>query len=100
MRRGPKKEEGVGLSEKLYQEMRKGGKNFWEAVHEPFLRRDLKRSEAKEIVAMALRESQGSYKKLLPLFNLRPNEKEYQRLMKVIRVHKLFPDELPYKAIK
>jgi transcriptional regulator with GAF, ATPase, and Fis domain len=95
-----KKDADINISERLYQEMRQGGKNFWEAVHEPFLRRDLKRSEVKEILAMGLRESQGSYKRLLPLFNLRPNEKEYQRLMKVIRVHKLFPEELPYRANK
>jgi transcriptional regulator with PAS, ATPase and Fis domain len=45
-----KKEVEVGLRERIYQEMRKERKNFCEAVHELFLRRNLKRSEAKEIL--------------------------------------------------
>jgi len=91
---------GTNIPEKLYQEMRQEGKNFWEAVHKPFLGRDLKRSEVREIIAMGLKESHSSYKKLLPLFNLKPNEKEYQRFMKVIRVHRLLPEQLPYRENK
>lgn len=84
-----KKEEEINIPKRLYQEMREGGKNFWETVHEPFLRRDLKRGEVKEIINLGLSESGGSFKRLLPLLNLSPNKKEYKRFMKFLSTHKL-----------
>lgn len=82
----------MSMPDRLYYEMMRGGKNFWEAVHRPFLRRDLNRREVKEIIAMGLKETGGSFNRLLPLFNLKLDKKEYQRFMKVLRVHRLYPD--------
>ncbi|HEX7069801.1 MAG TPA: sigma 54-interacting transcriptional regulator [Rhodothermales bacterium] len=62
---------------------------FWEAVREPFLARDLNRREVREIVDRGLRESGWSYKALLELFNLPPDE--YLRFMDFLRHHRLKP---------
>jgi DNA-binding NtrC family response regulator len=76
-------------AEKLYWDMRQGGKAFWEVVYKPFLERDLERNAVKQIIAMGLKESGGSYKKILPLFNMSSDEKGYKRFMKFLRVHRL-----------
>jgi hypothetical protein len=55
----------------------------------PFLKRDLDRATVKQILSLGLKDTRGSYKKLLPLFNMSLDEKEYQRFMKILRVHRL-----------
>ncbi len=61
---------------KLYQEMVIKGKSFWEVVHKPFLQRDLNRRQVKDILALGLKETGGSFKKLLRLFLVGEDEKD------------------------
>ena len=61
--------------------------SFWEAVHRPFLRRELSRAEAREIIAQGLERTRGSYKRLLPLFNLAPED--YLKFMDFLRHQQL-----------
>ncbi|MFQ6084372.1 MAG: sigma 54-interacting transcriptional regulator, partial [Methanosarcinales archaeon] len=77
------------ISEILYHQMIKKGKSFWEVVHRPFLERELNRREVKEIIALGLKQTKGSYKKLLPLFNIGQGEKDYKRFMNMLRIHGL-----------
>jgi transcriptional regulator with GAF, ATPase, and Fis domain len=79
----------ITKAEKLYWDMRQGGGTFWEVVYKPFLERDLDRNTVKQIIVMGLKESGGSYKKILPLFNMSSDEKLYKRFMKFLRVHRL-----------
>jgi transcriptional regulator with PAS, ATPase and Fis domain len=65
----------------------KSGKNFWEVVKEPFLKRDLNRSEVKCIISKALLETGGKYVNTLPFFNIDPSE--YKRFMKFLHKNKL-----------
>jgi len=65
--------------------------NFWEVVPEPFLKRDLKREEVKEVISMGLRLTKGSYMKLLRIFNIQETKENYKKLMGIIRTHKLKP---------
>ena len=71
-----------------YKEIVEGKKSFWEVVHKPFLRRELKREEVVEIIQMGLKEAK-TYKKLMKLFNAGKTYKDYKNFMKIIRHHRL-----------
>ncbi len=60
----------------------RNGKSFWEVVKEPFLNRDLNRSQVKMIISAALEKTHGNYKDTLKLFNLPENE--YVKFMKFL----------------
>lgn len=81
--------EKLNTSEKLYIEMVNEGKSFWEAVHSPFLKRELNRREVKEVIDLGLKKTKGTYKKLLPQFNIDKGEKNYKKFMDIIRIHRL-----------
>lgn len=66
------------------------GASFWSVVHQPFLRRELSRAEARAVIDRGLTRSRGSYKRLLPLFGIA--EHEYLKFMDFLRHQKLKPD--------
>jgi transcriptional regulator with GAF, ATPase, and Fis domain len=70
--------------------MVEGGESFWEVVHAPFMNRELRRADAREVIAQGLERTEGSYKRLLPLFGI--DETEYLRFMDFLRHQKLKPD--------
>lgn len=63
--------------------------SFWAVVAEPFLKRDLNRREAQDVVRAGLRLSGGRYDRLLEPFGL-PRD-DYQRFMDFLRHHQLKP---------
>jgi transcriptional regulator with GAF, ATPase, and Fis domain len=63
--------------------------NFWDLVHEPFLRRDLNREQVREVIAQGLVHSGGSYKRLLATFGV--SSESYLRFMDFLRHHGLKP---------
>jgi transcriptional regulator with PAS, ATPase and Fis domain len=65
----------------------KAGESFWDAVKRPFLDRDLNRDEVKELIKRGLAESDGVYKHLLKLFNLKGSE--YKKFMRFINGNRL-----------
>ena len=73
-----------------YERMAELRVSFWDAVHRPFMDRELSRSQVKGIVSRGLAATHGSYKKLLGLFGLA--EDEYLRFMDFLRHHRLKPD--------
>jgi len=77
------------ISDILFNELIKNHNDFWEIVHKPFLRRELTKFDVKKIIKLGLMKTNGSYKKLLSLFNISESEKEYKRFMKVLSVHDL-----------
>ncbi|MCP5053411.1 MAG: hypothetical protein GY940_39970, partial [bacterium] len=64
------------------------GKNFWDVIKKPFLERELRRCDVKQVIARALEEC-GSYRKLVLYFNLK--EKDYHRFMRFNHDQKLTP---------
>lgn len=68
----------------------KQGEDFWEAIHKPFLDRELNRAQVRAIVKTGLDEAGGSYKKLLNVFNL--SESHYLKFMDFLRHHRLKPN--------
>ena len=63
--------------------------SFWELVREPFLERDLNRTQVRRLVALGLRGADGSYRRLVRDWGLA--DEEYQRFMDFLRYHRLKP---------
>jgi DNA-binding NtrC family response regulator len=66
------------------------GENFWQVIKEPFLERDLSRSEVKALLTEALERCRYKYINCLPLFNLQPSE--YKTFMKFLIRNRLNSD--------
>ena len=81
---------GSSGAEALYERIVHGSESFWEVVQGPYLRREVSRETARELIARALREAGGSYRDLARLFRM---EGEYRRLLDFCARHKLGPTE-------
>jgi transcriptional regulator with GAF, ATPase, and Fis domain len=73
--------------------MTKGGEDFWRVVHRPFLDRQMGREEVRALIGRGLDMTRGSYKRLLPLFNIRAED--YLRFMDFLRHQRLKPESAP-----
>lgn len=78
------------IVEKRYALMLEEGESFWQVVREPFLDRELNRSQVRAIVERGLAEAQGSYKHLLELFRIQSHD--YLKFMDFLRHHRLKPN--------
>lgn len=85
-------ESSISYSPKKYLEKIQEGEDFWQAIHKPYLDRELNRSQVRAIVRSGLEEAGGSYKKLLNVFNL--SESHYLKFMDFLRHHRLKPERL------
>ena len=72
-----------------YERIVHGGEDFWTVIGQPFLDRDLNRSQVKTVVRRGLSETTGNYRRILSLFNLPSHE--YQKFMDFLRHHNLKP---------
>ena len=84
---------GIGTQseavDELFERVRLGQETFWAAVYEPFMRRDLNRTQVKALIKKSLADCNGSYQRLLDGFGLPRND--YQRFMDFLRHHDLKP---------
>jgi transcriptional regulator with PAS, ATPase and Fis domain len=69
----------------LYERMVQAGESFWTVVHGPFLAHDVTRDDLRALVARGLMETRGSYRGLVPLFNLSAND--YRRFTEFLKRH-------------
>ena len=70
--------------------MAAGEHSFWQAVHRPFLDRELNRNQVRAIVAEGLQLAHGSYKRMLDVFGI--PQSDYLKLMDFLRHHDLKPE--------
>jgi len=68
-------------SKQLWNEIKRG-ESFWAVVKEPYMARELRWSEVKALIEMALLETDGTYSQLTKIFNLDPED--YHRLMRFL----------------
>jgi transcriptional regulator with GAF, ATPase, and Fis domain len=80
----------TGTSE-MFETMVEQARSFWDIVHQPFLERDLNRTQVREIISQGLLAARGSYRRMSVLFNIRPDH--YQKFMDFLRHHRLKPEE-------
>jgi DNA-binding NtrC family response regulator len=83
------------VAETLFERMVTGGESFWAAVYEPFLSRDLTRSDLREVVRLGLEQTRGNYKLLTIAFRM-PQE-DYKRFMGFLRKHQC---HLPFRRFR
>jgi DNA-binding NtrC family response regulator len=78
----------------LYARLMERQGTFWDLVHEPYLARDLRRNDVREVIRLGLAQTRGSYKKLLGLLGVAAED--YLKFMDFLRHHDLKPDgDLP-----
>ena len=61
------------------------GETFWTCVAEPFRTHDLTRADIRALIQHGLNQTHGSYRSLLRLFNLPPED--YKRVLSFLRQH-------------
>lgn len=76
---------------RCWESMVAGEADFWQAVHRPYLDRELSRTQVRGLVARGLDATRGSYKKLVRLFGL--EDGDYMRFMAFLRHHNLKPED-------
>ena len=72
-------------AEHAWTEMIVHGASFWAAVHAPFMERELTKSDVRDIIKRGLRQTQGSYRKLVEVFHLKASD--YKRLLAFLYQH-------------
>jgi two-component system nitrogen regulation response regulator GlnG len=75
--------------EELFERVVLRQETFWDAVYEPFMRRDLNRAQVKALIKKGLANCNGSYQRLIESVGI-PRE-DYQRFMDFLRHHDLKP---------
>jgi transcriptional regulator with GAF, ATPase, and Fis domain len=76
----------------LYVEIVDGRQSYWDVIYPAFMDRELSRPQVRAILHKGLARSNGSYQKLLALFNMPASD--YQRFMDHLRHHRLKPGKL------
>ncbi len=79
----------------LFARMARQGESFWHVAYEPFMQRDLTRTELRRLVAMGLEVTCGSYKVLADLFSVAPAD--YKRFLGVLRKHQCHVPFQPFR---
>jgi DNA-binding NtrC family response regulator len=73
----------VSRTRELFDRIVQGGASFWSEVYEPFMARDLTRTDVRELVGMGLEQTRGNYKLLVASFNMPPGD--YKRFLSFLR---------------
>jgi DNA-binding NtrC family response regulator len=73
------------IADDLYDALATRRYSFWEHVHPFFLSRDITRHDIRELVRRGLRTTRGSYRGLLELFGMKPED--YQRFHNFLAAH-------------
>jgi transcriptional regulator with GAF, ATPase, and Fis domain len=81
----------------LYDRVVNRGESFWSAVYEPFSAHDLTRDDLRIILRMGLEHTRGSYKQLVQLFNMSPDD--YKRFLNFLRKHQCHMPFQRFRAI-
>lgn len=68
-----------------WNEMIANGENFWNAVHAPFMGRELTKADVRDILRRGLSSTDGSYRKVTELFHL--PAADYKRLLAFLYQH-------------
>lgn len=77
-------------AERTCQRMESGRTSFWDAIHRPFLDRELNRDQVRDAVAYGLEHfAGGSYRRMLLRFGVA--EVDYLKAMDFLRHHRLKP---------
>jgi DNA-binding NtrC family response regulator len=82
-RDGPAAVRAGSVHEEMLARILQGSETFWSGVYEPFMRRDLTRTDVRAIVLLGLEGSEGTFKALAERLKVRP--RDYKRLEAFLR---------------
>jgi transcriptional regulator with PAS, ATPase and Fis domain len=91
----PAESPSVAHADALFDRMTVNGESFWSVVYEPFMSRDLTRQDLRAVIGRGLEQTRGSYKLLVQLFNLQPDD--YKRLLSFLRKYEC---QLPFQKFR
>ena len=72
-------------AESIVEDLVIGRVDFWRAVRDPFLKRDLSRDEVREIISTGLCACNGKYRRVVEHFNL--PDRDYKRFLAFLSNH-------------
>jgi transcriptional regulator with GAF, ATPase, and Fis domain len=81
-----------------WEEMVLKRKSFWLVVHPLFIDRELTKSDLREIIRRGLQQTQGSYRKLIELFQLPPAD--YKRFLAFLYQHDCHLAFHPFREVR
>jgi transcriptional regulator with PAS, ATPase and Fis domain len=84
-------------ADELFDRMVLHGESFWSAVHPLFNQRDMTRDDLREIVARGLTQTRGSYRLVLQLFNMPPDD--YKAFLNLLRKHQCHVPFFKYRCL-
>ncbi len=90
------KERRRQIADELYDALVNGGCSFWSHIHPLFLARDITRHDIRELVRKGLRATRGSYRGLLTLFGMNPQD--YQRFHNFLAAHECKVDYREFRS--
>jgi transcriptional regulator with PAS, ATPase and Fis domain len=73
------------VADDLYDALTNGVYSFWTHIHPLFLARDITRHDIRQVVRRGLQTTRGSYRGLLPLFQM--DSGDYQRFYNFLSAH-------------
>jgi len=85
-----------GSVDAIFEGLSSGQMTFWETVYPQFIRRDLTRSDVRELVRRGLASTRGNYRALLPLFGVPISD--YKRFLNFLAAHECAPDYREFRA--
>jgi DNA-binding NtrC family response regulator len=71
------------------------GESFWTVVYPDFIDRELTKTELRQLIKTGLQRTQGSYRKLVELFGMKPTD--YKRFLAFLYQHDC---HLPFHAFR
>jgi DNA-binding NtrC family response regulator len=87
-----KEESGRTIPDELYIRMTEDKESFWDVVYPLYMRREITRSQVRDVIRKGLQQSHGSYRQMARLFNL--ERVDYKRFLNFLRNHDC---NLPYR---
>jgi transcriptional regulator with PAS, ATPase and Fis domain len=79
------KERRRTVADELFTRMVEDRESFWTSVYPLYMRRDITRSNVRDLVRKGLQEARGNYKIVTRLFNIEP--RDYKRFLNFLRKH-------------
>jgi transcriptional regulator with PAS, ATPase and Fis domain len=92
----PSRERRRQVADDLYKALVSGEHTFWDHIYPIFLSRDITRHDIRELVRRGLSVTRGSYRGLLELFKMPPED--YKRFMNFLTTHKCRADFREFRS--
>ena len=88
-------EQPLSLVEALYADLVVGRVDFWQAVRDSFMDRELSRDQVRQLIARGLRACNGNYRQLVEYFNM--PDRDYKKFLGFLTNHRCKVDFRPYR---